>query len=262
MKCKDQSTTFLKSFGYNVIRLPKADIAPLQIYIRTKGDLEPLGNLVTVIKPIDGSTDFPPISKDIAAAFISGKKTSNLSAGLGLDILGNIIGAMGGSKLGLETSYKNARTISFTYENVTEDSIEIARLDQYLSGSDIDPMSKHIGELLDADDVFVLSSVIKSNSIKVEAQSSHNTNIEIDVPVIKEMIGGNIKVGADGEKASTVTFTGNIPLVFGFKAVRLFYEDGNYKRFDPVQPGSIAASVAAGVDSSFALLSDDGLVKL
>src|SRR4051794_18765124 len=111
MACKDKSITFLKSFGYNVIRLPKADISPLQIFVSKKGTLQPLGELSSVLVS-NADTKIPVIKKDVTVSTFNGQKTSNLSVGIALNILGNIIGAMGGSKLGLDAAYKNAKTIA------------------------------------------------------------------------------------------------------------------------------------------------------
>jgi hypothetical protein len=243
MACRDKSITFLKSFGYNVIRLPKADIAPLQIFIEKKGILQPLGNLASVLKPGEGAV-IPPIKRDVTVATFNGRKTGDLSLGLGLNILGNIIGAMGGSKLGLEAGYSKAKTIVFSYGDVLEDSIEITELDKYLANSDVDPSSRYVGELLEANEIFVLTSTIKTNKVTVEGKGKNSTEAKVDVPVIKEIVGGNIEIKSNNEADSSVTFAGNIPLVFGFKAVRLFYEDGEYKRFDPVTDGSMTVAVS------------------
>ena len=246
MSCKDRSVTHLKSFGYNVIRLPKADIAPLQIFTSKKGTLQPLGDLPSVFIPVE-TVSVPAIKKDTAVASLSGQKTGDLSVGIGLNILGAVIGAMGGSKLGLDLQYKNARTVVFSYGDVTEDSIQVIDLDKYLSKSDVDPTSKHVAQLLEADEIFVITSVIKSKSITVEGKKKDNTDVKVDVPVIKEIVGGNIGVTTNSNSDSKVTYTGTIPLGFGFKAVRLFYDNGEYQRFDPAADGSIVVSLNESV---------------
>ncbi len=237
MNCKDQSITYLKSFGYNVIRLPRAEILPLQIFVGKKKTSELLGDLSTVLKP-NGTIDYPAIKKDTNAATINGQKTSDLSVGLGLNILGNIIGAMGGGKLGLDVGYKQAKKVQFSYTDVLEDSIQITELDKYLANADVDPSSRHVGELLEADDIYVITSVIKTNKITVEAKQPNNVEAKVEVPVIKEVVGGSVAVTSNNQNDSSLTFAGQTPLVFGFKAVRLFYDNGSYKWFDPVAAGA------------------------
>lgn len=243
MACKDKSISFLKSFGYNVIRLPKADFAPLQMFVSTKGTLQPLGNISSVLIPGE-NVKLPDIKKDTPVAAMNGQKTSDLSLGIGLNILSNIIGAMGGSNLGLDAAYKNARSVVFAYSDVLEDSIQITELDKYLAGSDVDPLSRHVAELLEADEIVVITSVIKSNKITVDAKKKDNTEVKVEVPVIKEIVGGNVQVTSNNENDSSVSFTGTIPLGFGFKAVRLTYENGVYKRFDPIADGGAVVAIS------------------
>jgi hypothetical protein len=61
----------LRSFGYSVIRLPRADVAPLQLLAKRGGTLDRIGDLATVILPGD-SVPLPPIRKDTPAANLSG----------------------------------------------------------------------------------------------------------------------------------------------------------------------------------------------
>src|SRR5690349_22455405 len=88
----------LKSFGYNVVRLPKPDMQPLQILAKNGDNLERLGALTTLLVP-GGAINQPKITSGTPVAPISGSRTGDLKIGLGLSILGNVIGAMGGSSL-------------------------------------------------------------------------------------------------------------------------------------------------------------------
>ena len=49
MACNDPYLTSLRSFGYNVIRLPKGDVAPLQLLAKNGSALGRIGDLATVI---------------------------------------------------------------------------------------------------------------------------------------------------------------------------------------------------------------------
>ncbi len=250
MFCKDQSVSFLKSFGYNVIRLPKADVQPLQILTLTNGTLTNLGQLATLLTT-GSAAPMPVIRFDQPTSTISGRKTSDLSVGVGLSILGSIIGAMGGSKLGLETKYSDARTITFEYADVKNDSVEIAKLDQFLADADVNPLSQFVSQLLESDDIYVITNTIKSQKISVEAKRKDQTSVTVDIPEIKQLVGGNVAVSGDSDLATSVTFTGGVPLVFGFQAIRLIYENGRYTAFKnlPAGGGSIAMAPMQNVTS-------------
>jgi hypothetical protein len=252
MLCKDPATTYLKQFGYNVIRLPKADFNPLTLLVREKQTMAELGNLSTVIQP-DG-VSIPNIKKDNPVTHIAGKKTANLSAGIALDILGKVITAMGGSKLGLDLKYKNARTIQFTFSNALEDSIQITELDKFLAKSDIVGNPGHVARLMEADDVYIVTAVLKSNEITVDASGSSDLGTNVSIPEIQNAIGGNVEVSKSTTSEASLNFKGNVPLAFGFKAIRLFYEDGKYRRFEPAKhtvPLSMSAEVSGGSELYF-----------
>jgi len=235
MVFSDKFITHLKSFGYCAIRLPRANLKPLQILTKGKGkDLDPLGDLTTVFTA-GSNIQLPEIQQDMAEC-ISGQSSSDLKLGIGLSILGSIIGAMGGSKLGLDAKYQQAESIAFEYRDVVVESVAVANLDQYLADADVSPFSRYVTELLDSDDVYVTTSTIKSKKFTVDAKSSRGANVRLSVPEIQGVVGGSVKVSAHENSSSKLTYEGNVPLVFGFQAVPLFYEKGCYTAFEPLEP--------------------------
>ena len=238
--CSDPAITYLKEYGYSVLRLPRADYPPLQILARDGSDLVPVGLVTTVMVP-GADVQVPKVRTDTPAASINGQKTSDISLSIGLDILGTVIGAMGGGKLGLEAKYERARSVAFEFTEVMEDKVQIAELDQYLGGSDINPRSVHMRTLLEADEIYVVTSTLKSSKVSVEAKSKSGGSLDVSIPEIKEVVGGKVKVSGSAERASKVTFEGSVQLVFGFQAVKLFYENGRYTAFEPLGAGEMAS---------------------
>ena len=45
MLCSDPFLSYLKSYGYSVIRLPRLDIAPLQLLVQQGRNLDRLGDV-------------------------------------------------------------------------------------------------------------------------------------------------------------------------------------------------------------------------
>lgn len=236
MLFSDPFLTYLKAYGYCVIRLPKADLKPLQIMTKNGNDLDRLGELTTVLSA-GSNIPLPPINENIPAANISGQRTGDFSAGIGLSILGSIIGAMGGSNLGMDVKYRQAKTIAFEFNDVLEDKVEVARLDQYLADADVNSFSRHVAKLLEADEVYVTTAAIKSKKFTVDAKTSAGASLQLNIPEIQGIVGGNVNVTVQAQAPSKVTYEGNIPLVFGFQAVRLFYDKGSYTAFEPIEPG-------------------------
>ena len=58
----DTSITYLKSLGYSVLRLPRADVLPLQVLLRKGKDLVRLGHITELMQ--EGSVPPPEVSSD------------------------------------------------------------------------------------------------------------------------------------------------------------------------------------------------------
>ena len=76
--CHDPLLTFLKAHGYSVVRLPKADVRPLQVLVREGKDLSRLGDLATIM--VSGDTvPLPTVVEGVPTADVSGQRTGELS---------------------------------------------------------------------------------------------------------------------------------------------------------------------------------------
>jgi hypothetical protein len=235
MWCNDPSIAHLKQFGYNIIRLPRADFGPLRLLARQGGELESLGEIGSLFEPAEDAP-LPPVKRDAHAADISGQRTSDMKLHLGLDILGTVIGAMGGSRLGLDAKYEGARSIAFSYQDVRVDEVDVILLDQFLSRAAIRP-SNTLSRLLESDAVFVTTAVLRSDRLTVEAKRRDGGSLEVSIPEVRGVVGGAVQVSGAGERGSRLTYAGPVPLSFGFRAVQLFYQNGEFTTFKPVKPG-------------------------
>ncbi|MDJ1505167.1 hypothetical protein [Xanthocytophaga agilis] len=188
MFCNDKLVNLLKSNGYNLVRLPRVDIHLLQLLIRNGNSFNRLGDLSTVMTS-GGSKELPPILPDNQVASISEQSSSDL-------------------KIGLDTEYKQASLISFEFLDVMENRIELTKLDQFLTDADIDSFSTYVSELMLADDLYIITEVIKSNKFTVETKGSSSTKVDLSVPAIQQVVGANVKVEADQEKSSKISYEG------------------------------------------------------
>lgn len=261
MFCKDGLVKLLKSYGYNIVRLPRANVWPLQIIIKNSGSFNRLGDLSTVMMP-GNNIPLPSISQDQEVSTISGKSTSRLKAGIGLTLLSDILGAMGGSQLGLGSQYEQAKFVSFEFHGVKENTVELTKLDQFLTDADINAFSKHVSKMMAADDIFLITEVLKSKKFSVESKNSSGTSLDLNVPEIQKVVGANIKVTADQEMSSKITYEGNQPLVFGFKAVRLFYDEGIYTAFRPADYDIALKNVTGSSQQAEELKTEAALINI
>jgi hypothetical protein len=136
--------------------------------------------------------------------------------------------------MGLDVLYKQAQTIVFQFEDVHEQRVAPAEVDQYLSNAELSPHSRTIGQLLDADDVYVTTTVLQATSLTVSVAKSRSGGVALELPVIQELVGANVDVSLAAEDKNALTYTGRVPLGFGFQAIRLSYDAGRYQAFTNV----------------------------
>ncbi|MEZ5356630.1 MAG: hypothetical protein R2762_28675 [Bryobacteraceae bacterium] len=262
----DESITFLKDRGYSVLRMPRADVQPLQtLLLAAKKDLTRLGDLATIT--VAGTNPLPPLSLDNEAPIaISGKESSSTNVEVGVNILGNILTALGGNTLGITAGYSKAKTMTFKFENVLEDHITVDRLDQYLSTCNFRADQKTITDALKKNTVYVITSTIKTNKFTVNAKGDGGVKAGLDVPVISGIASGKLKVDLTKATEGTVAYEGDTPVVFGFQAVRLFVEeqDGRpiFAAMDPLKAGAAAARAAGKVEPTLLELEEGVFFRL
>lgn len=256
MGSSDPVLNLLKDFRYNVVRLPRTNIKPLQILQKEGNDLIFLGNASNLFTA--GATPPPQISPDDPAGFINGQRSRDLKISVGLNILGGIIGAMGGSKLGLTAKYNQASTASFEFADVQVNNINTIELTQYLTGAKINANVGPPAQLLEADKLYIITSTVKSKKFTMEAKKSSGEALDVDVPVIQQAVGGSVGVSKASSSSSKVTYEGPTPLVFGFQAIRLIFDKGVFKTFEQFKAD---AGALKGLDDDESGGDEDGTLQ-
>jgi hypothetical protein len=232
MFCQESATSYLRALGYCVVRFPKSDVLPLLLLAKSGRMLDRFGRLDTVLVG-DGSVPLPQIQANLPVANISGRSSSALRLGIGLSILGDVLSAMGASPLGLEAAYGKASRISFEFRDVVEDRVEVAALDRYLSAADLNTHTTNAARLLESDDLYVVTSTLKTDKVLVKAWDSHERAVDLDLSAVQQVVGGQIGVSVSGEQEQLITYAGPARLVFAFQACRVRYVDGDYRSLAP-----------------------------
>jgi hypothetical protein len=234
--CRDPFLAGLEEFGYSVVRLPVSDLEPLELLRRDGDDLERFGRLTTVFEPRD-PVGRPRVTRGRPAASISGRRTGRIEVGAGLSLLGGVIAAMGGSRIGIEDTYHAARGITFEFREVTEDRAELAALDRWLASARLRDRAASAAALVEAGTLYVTTVVIRSRSLTVEAHDEQGAALSVEAPALAHAADGRVHVSHDADNAAAVTYTGRVPLAFGFRAVRLHYRHGRYAGSEPLDAG-------------------------
>jgi hypothetical protein len=241
MSRPDQSITYLKTFGYSVFRVPRHGAQPLQLLHRDGKDLTRLGGIADLVDT--GAVAVPDIHRDDRPGVnIEGVESSKVNASIGLNILGGFIGALGGGNLGLQAGFNRARTVTFAYAAVTEDSIDVLALERFVKGGRI---SEHVPS-------GTIDKLIDDEVIVVSAQGDAGQSVQVDVPVIQQAVGGSVTVGTEASISSRVTFEGSTAIPFAFQAVQLVFDpSGQFLTTEQLPAGEAAArELGVGVGTS------------
>lgn len=242
-KKKDSSITFLNSFGYNVIKLPRAGIEPLDIIGRDDAT-QWLGPLATVWK---SHAPQPVPTAPRPAAPINGQKTDQLDLSFGLKILSSALAAFGASSPSLDVGFKRARKIQFSYTNVTSTAVAPLDAGNYLASGTLNTANPVVEHFLTGEDTqaFLIVDVLKSTSLTVSASDEHNTGVTLDAGEIQQMVGAKVGVQSSGAASNTLTFTSEIPVTFGFAVDEIDYDGARWTLRGAAPSGSLAFGTGA-----------------
>ncbi|MEO8070768.1 MAG: hypothetical protein ABI652_05160, partial [Acidobacteriota bacterium] len=183
--CKDPSLTFLNASGYNVVRLPRVGIDPMDILGKDKS-IERLGR----VDQLWTSTQaLPAINGPQAAAAISGQKSSDMKLSIGLKVLAGALGAMGAAVPDVTLAYSKAAKVNFVFTDVKSFSVDSLAIGQYLTAGDLASNNPVVRHYFDDEDcsAFIITEVLRSASITVTATTESGTEVSVDLPAMFEL---------------------------------------------------------------------------
>ena len=241
-KKKDPSVTFLNKFGYNVVKLPRAGIEPMDVIGRddTTQWLGPLSSVWSSTAPEPSPRPPKP------AAAVNGQKTDQLEVGFGLKILANALSAFGATVPSLEFAYKRARKVQFSYVNVTSTAVAPLEAGNFLAEGKLNtqnPVVAHYMTGMEAE-AFLIMDVLKSDAITVIAVDDNGQTIGVDIPAIQSMVGATVNVSSGNSANSTITYTGTAPVTFGFIVDAIQFDGTRWSLEGAAPDGALAFSTA------------------
>jgi hypothetical protein len=224
--CSDPRLTYLNNLGYNVLKLPREGVDPLEILGRDGSSMEDLGPLSTIWT----SNVAVPTTGTTQAVDVNGQKTSDLKLSIGLDILASVLQGMGVPAPSLNTAYSKASSVQFTFTNVQVVRVAPLEVGKYLAHGDLDTSNAFATYFQDHDkEAYVITEVLKSNAIKVTAKNDSGVSVGVDLPNIQNVLGTKVNVAASGSGNQELTYQGQTMVTFGFKVFGISFADGNWQ---------------------------------
>lgn len=253
--CSDNSLTYLNGIGYNVVRVPRKGINPLDVLGRDGRSFERLGRLSQIW---NSSVPVPEERPPEFAAAVTGQKTNEMTASIGMKLLYGILGSLGAAVPKLDFAFSNADSIQFTFGDVTVRGVDAFAVGSYLGNGDLSGEGPIFEQYFENDEAqtYVITEVLEAKSISVAAKDKRAGKIDMELPVIKQAVGASLNVTRASEGSGGVTFSGSEPVVFGFKVFNIAF-DGKW-RMSGAAPGP---DLSFGVQAHPVLISNPGMLK-
>ncbi len=262
--CRDPALSYLNSQGYNVVRLPRKGIEPLDVLGKDGCHMERLGRLLKIWRS-DAKT--PQVSVPQPAVGINGRQTAQLKTSIGLKLLGDILEGLGATRLALNAAYAKASSVQIVFADVEVVSIDPFDIGNYLASGDLDTRNPFVTRYFEDDDtnVYVIFETLRSRKIVVIAKNDSGHEIAPHISDLANLVEGDVTISRDSQQKNRISYAGSQPLTFGFKVFGLAYCDGNW-RVEGIAPSPDLAfditSVAGSVVPSTMLSRSGGRVVL
>jgi hypothetical protein len=254
MICSDPLVRAFKRYGYNVVRLPSAQFAPLLL-------LESGGrSSVQAIGPLDANLPAPStppaVHHDDPAPDLDIRTTNQVSGQIAASFLAPVLAAFGAGA-GVAASLSSARSVAITLRDVRRDWVELGEVADYLE-SGTGPGSRHVREAARRGALFVVTAALKSASFSLGVDRSVAEQVSASVTAASPLTV-SVKEQAERGAVTVLSFKGRSPLSFAFQAVKLLYEDGQYIDFMTARglSGFALSATAAGMTEGMLAVEED-----
>jgi hypothetical protein len=232
------SKSFLPDRDYLPMAMPTTDFDVLWILTRNGGALRRFGVLSDVLaaaNPLPAEA----MRRDRITANAAGTVARSTKAGFSLGLVNTILTALG-AQAGLDLSATGAHSVEYRYTDVTADVVNLARLDAWLSDADLAPGAGRVADLLVAERLYTAVAALKAAGVTSTIRDEKGMDLEVDVPAVQELVGGDIMVSLSSTRTGELTFRGSAPLVIGAKIAQLKVDErGFWVSERPVSEGEI-----------------------
>lgn len=260
--CNDPAVSYLRSLNYNVLRHPRADLAPLDVLGRTGGAAERLGPLDMVWK----SSQPKPKPKTVAAANVKAQSTGSLKGSLGVKVLDGLLSGFGVGSIGGKFSLSGSKGMRFHFEKPLVLVVDLFAIGKYLSEGDLDDRNPAVERYFydDSAEVFIVTEVLRTNQLTIEFDSASSGSAAADVTALQGLLKPQLDVARDKTRSAAITIATREPLAFGFKAYAIEYAKDKWRLEGFVKAGDVFLGTRKKRASSSkpALLSSQGRILL
>jgi hypothetical protein len=227
--CKDPVTQELNDRGYNLVKLPRVGIEPLDVLGRDGDSMEKLGSVAEVWT---STVAVPAPGAPAPAAGIAGSKSSDIDIGIGLKLLSNVLAGLGGgiSLPSLNAAFKHSKKLRFEFVNVESTSVTPFALGKFLANGVLDMSNPFAAHYFGNDETqeYIIFDVLKSDTITVASTSASGGSVDADLGALQGALSANVKVTAGASGASELTFKSAVKATFAFRLFEVLFDSGKW----------------------------------
>lgn len=211
----------LKSNGYILVGLPRTGITTLQLLAKEQQNTEYL-NGARIDEMLEADTSpLPIISKDNSVATLEGKRAYETDIEAGASLLKSILDTLKLGSLNVKTALDFSDKVVFSFQNITEDRIDLLGLDNFVNGAlTKEAKGGYYQSKLQNGEIYVITNILKSDTFSIEALDKGGASLDLEAK-FKELATGNLNIDTSNSTKQKITFKGAEKLIFGIKAVRL-----------------------------------------
>jgi hypothetical protein len=225
--CKRKAPTdplvrrFLKSYGVNLLPLPRRNAVPGELYIKTGPKVKATSGLMSeVIEPdVQLPAAYPePLPK------LKGVASNAVDWEFGLGLAGNFLTTLGvppGVIDDVKAGYKDSSTarVSFQFDDVTRESIDPFAIGTALIGHRF----KQHPWIRDGSKYYVAAGFVLAKSMSLSAQDADTYAVDVGAGVIK-LLDAKAKVSVERTGDGTLAYRGTESLAIGVELYELEYD--------------------------------------
>lgn len=213
----DQFTKALNQKGFGSIKLPREGIRPLQVVAGSLSDgFEIIGELQDAL---EGSPKPPEIETDLDFIGLNNASIGTYDAKAGTKVLSGFFKQLANIGINLDAYFKGSNDLNVRIENCKWDHIFPEKLNNYLNQHKVKRTSLLNKYSNSSKRIFVITDIIKSNSLNIEALNTTGGGAKIDVNGIKGIAEASGQMDISSSQSNKMSAVAKKYLTFGFKVI-------------------------------------------
>lgn len=222
--------TLTDVFHANIVRVPEERLQPLGVIAARNKNSQlsyrgVLGDLIAGPRQAElGHSEL----KTADMADVTGKRSRQVNASLGLEILSGFLRGFGmPGAAGIQEQFAGAAEVSFSFGHVQRRYIEPLAIGRLLSGKQLNSSNPAARGFLqdDAWDCLLIDSVITSSAFSINVERHAAQDFKLNVPAIEQVLAdGKAQLAVSSSSALSLTFQGPKALSFAFSCQRLIFD--------------------------------------